>query len=41
MNPFVARRPGPPATLMKTWPETTRASKVLPGIGGREPSEVS
>src|SRR4051794_26761703 len=37
------RRPraGARGYLMKTWPETTRASKVLPGTGGSEPSEVS
>src|SRR5690348_6341486 len=44
-NPFgaltVARGPVPGGYLMKTSPETTRASKVLPGTGAREPSEVS
>ena len=43
-NPFggvTARGPVPGAYLMKTLPETTRASNVLPGTGGSEPSEVS
>ena len=44
-NPFggvtAARGPVPGGYLMKTLPETTRASNVLPGTGGSEPSEVS
>ena len=43
-NPFggvTARGPVPGAYLMKTSPETTRASNVLPGTGGSEPSDVS